>query len=73
MKAEATRRMTREVVMLLDLAIARSRCSIHADEESKKVVRRALEATKQEIAQLEELAAVSERDVEARGKEIYAC
>ncbi len=47
--------MTEEVAMLVDLAISRSRCSVHADEEVKELVRGALEATKQEIAHLEEL------------------
>lgn len=65
--------MTKEVAMLLDLAISRSRCSVHADEESKELVRGAWEVTKQEIAHLEELIEESERGTEVKGKGFYAC
>lgn len=77
MRREAIRRMTEEVAMLLDLAISRSRCSVHADEESKELVRGALESTKQEITHLEDLVEESEieedgRGTEAKGKGFYA-
>jgi len=60
-RSEGTKRLTMEVTMLLDLIISRCRASVHADEEVKELVRGALEATKQEIAYLEELVEESER------------
>ncbi len=47
--------------MLLDLTISRCKASAYADEEVKELVRGALEATKQEVAYLEELVEESER------------
>jgi hypothetical protein len=61
-RPEGTKMLTKETAMLLDLAISRCRVSVHADEEVKELVRGALEATKQEIAHLEELVEESERD-----------
>lgn len=58
--------------MLLDLAISRSRCSVHADEEAKELVRGALEVTRQEISHLEKLIEESDRGTETKGKEFYA-
>jgi hypothetical protein len=55
-----TKGLTMEVTMLLDLIISRCRASVHADEVVKELVRGALEATKQEIAHLEELVEESE-------------
>lgn len=65
--------MTEDVAMLLNLAISRSRCSVRADEEVKKLVRGALEATKQESSHLEELIEESDWGTETKGKECYAC
>lgn len=44
---------TKEAILLLDLAIARSQADRFADDEFKDLIRGALEATKQEIAHLE--------------------
>jgi hypothetical protein len=52
---ERTQRLTREMVMLLDLAVSRSRAEGHADEEIKEQIHGALEAAKQEILHLEKL------------------
>jgi hypothetical protein len=52
---ERTQRLTREMVMLLDLAVSRSRAEGHADEEIKEQIHGALEAAKQEITHLQEL------------------
>jgi hypothetical protein len=60
-RLEGTERLRKEAAMPLDLAISRCRTSGHADEEVKELVRGALEATKQEIAHLEELVDKSER------------
>ena len=65
---ERTQRLTRDMVMLLDLAISRSRAEGHADEDVKEQIHGALEAAKQEIVHLQEL--VEERNGEptrARG------
>ena len=61
MRLERTQRLTRDMVMLLDLAISRSRAEGHADEEVKEQIHGALEAAKQEIVHLEELVEKSER------------
>ncbi len=61
MKSEHTQRLTREMAMLLDLAISRSRAEGHADEDVKEQIHGALEAAKQEIVHLEELVEESER------------
>lgn len=45
---------TKEATLLLELAIARSRASGLADEETKARIRAALEKAKQEIVSLEE-------------------
>jgi hypothetical protein len=58
---EHTQRLTREMTMLLDLAISRSRAEGHADEEVKEQIHGALEAAKQEIVHLEELVRDGER------------
>ena len=60
-RLERTQRLTRDMVMLLDLAISRSRAEGHADEEVKEQIHGALEAAKQEIVHLEELVEKSER------------
>jgi hypothetical protein len=60
-RLERTQRLTREMVMLLDLAISRSRVEGYADEEVKEQIHGALEAAKQEIVHLEELVEESER------------
>ena len=61
MRLERTQRLTREMVMLLDLAISRSRVEGHADEEVKEQIHGALEAAKQDIIHLEELVEDGER------------
>ncbi len=61
MRLERTQRLTREMAMLLDLAISRSRAEGHADEDVKEQIHGALEAAKQEIIHLEELVDESER------------
>ncbi len=58
---ERTQRLTRDMAMLLDLAISRSRAEGHADEDVKEQIHGALEAAKQEIIHLEEMAKESER------------
>ncbi len=55
MKLEHTEEFTGEITSLLDLAIARSRANVFADEEVKEVIRGVLEGARQEIAHLEEL------------------
>ena len=55
MRSEHTQRLTREMAMLLDLAISRYRAEGHADEEIKEQIHGALEAAKQEITHLQEL------------------
>jgi hypothetical protein len=60
-RLEHTQRLTREMAMLLDLAISRSRAEGHADEEVKEQIHGALEAAKQEIIHLEELVRDGER------------
>ncbi len=64
MRLERTQRLTREMAMLLDLAISRSRAEGHADEDVKEQIHGALEAAKQEIVHLEELVEESERVAE---------
>jgi hypothetical protein len=64
LRLERTQRLTREMAMLLDLAIARSRAEGHADEEVKEHIHGALEAAKQEILHLEKLVEESERVAE---------
>jgi hypothetical protein len=44
---------TKEAILLLELAIARSQADRFADDEFKDLIRGALEAAKQEIAHLE--------------------
>ena len=44
---------TKEAILLLELAIARSQADRFANDEFKDQIRRALEAAKQEIAHLE--------------------
>jgi hypothetical protein len=66
-RLERTQRLTRDMVMLLDLAISRSRAEGHADEDVKEQIHGALEAAKQEIVHLEELVEESER-VADRGR-----
>jgi hypothetical protein len=61
LKSEHTQRLAREMMLLLDLAISRSRAEGHADEEIKEQIHGALEAAKQEIAHLEELVEDGER------------
>ncbi len=63
---ERTRRLTREMEMLLDLAISRSRAEGHADEDVKEQIHGALEAAKQEITHLQEL--VEDRRTRSRPK-----
>jgi hypothetical protein len=60
-RLERTQRLTREMVMLLDLAISRSRVEGYADEEVKEQIHGALEAAKQDIIHLEELVEDGER------------
>jgi hypothetical protein len=52
-RLERTQRLTRDMVMLLDLAISRSRAEGYADEEVKEQIHGALEAAKQEVLHLE--------------------
>ena len=44
---------TKEAILLLELAIARSQADRFANDEFKDQIRRALEAAKQKIAHLE--------------------
>ena len=60
-RLERTQRLTRDMVMLLDLAISRSRAEGYADEEVKEQIHGALEAAKQEVLHLENLVEDSER------------
>ena len=60
-RLERTQRLTRDMVMLLDLAISRSRAEGYADEEVKEQIHGALEAARQEIIHLEELVEDGER------------
>jgi hypothetical protein len=60
-RLERTQRLTREMVMLLNLAISRSRAEGHADEDVKEQIHGALEAAKQEVLHLEKLVEESER------------
>jgi hypothetical protein len=61
MRLERTQRLTREMAMLLDLAISRSRAEGHADEDVKEQIHGALEAAKQEVLHLEKLVEDGER------------
>jgi hypothetical protein len=60
-RSEHTQRLTREMTMLLDLAISRSRAEGHADEDVKEQIHGALEAAKQEVLHLEKLVEDGER------------